>query len=308
VLFGTVRWHEGQFVPQLNAPADYLLGADDRLVFVAASYEDTVPAVNAPSTTDQAPADLGSDQAATAPYRKTRHILILGWNQRVAALIHELETRPDERFEVTVASMVSERARQAVLDDFGAQQRVTCRHVEMDYVMEAELRSLDPGGFDNVLLASSERLASGEEADTRAVVAYLLLEALLDGSDGGPQLLLELQDPDNEPLIRGRRAEVMVSPLILAHIVAQVALRRELRAVYDALFMAGGPEITLRDPGRYAMSGVSARFQALAAVVRARGDTLIGVLTADGPLLLSPPPDRTMALQEGDQLVVVNTA
>jgi hypothetical protein len=35
---------------------------------------------------------------------------------------------------------------------------------------------------------------------------------------------------------------------------------------------------------------------------------LIGVLTADGPLLLSPPPDRTMALQEGDQLVVVNTA
>lgn len=329
VLCGVVHWRDDGFHPALNPAADYVLEAGDRLVFVAALYEDTVPPSGrgaSPETdstgpdpraaaadraggeaTDRPPSGNAPPGVAVHPGRSYR-ILVLGWNARVAALLGELETYRDERFEVTVVSLVREETRRSVLDEVGPLSRVSCSHVEADYVLEANLRDLQPADYDNVLLASSERVASGEEADTRAVVAYLLLEELLDGAVEGPQLLLELQDPDNEPLIGGRRAEVMVSPLILAHIVAQVALRRELRAVYDDLFMAGGAELTLRTPARYGVPGGAHRFRDLAEHLRNQGDTLLGIYRpASDELLLSPPGSGALELGASDELVVMTT-
>ncbi len=305
VLCGTVRWNGSEYLPYLNAPGDFVIEADDRLVFVAPDYEHTVargtPAWPVTSVEGSAPAEAPADRAP-------RRVLVLGWNSKVVTLIHELETYRDEPFEVTAVSLVPERARQSALEDYGALERVRCRHVEADYAVERELRALAPDQYDNILLASSERLTSGEEADTRAVVGYLLLEELLDGVADPPQLLLELQDPDNEPLIGGRRAEVIISPLILAHMVAQVALRRELRAVFDALFTVGGPELTYFPPSRYGLAAGSRPFQELAGRVRARGETLLGVYYPERDMLrLSPPADALVEAGDADQLVVMTT-
>lgn len=304
VLCGAVRWREGEFVPHLNPGPDFLFEDDDRLVFVAPTYADTQPGPASSEAAAAAPVSLPVERAADG-VGGTRRVLVLGWNAKVVELLHELGSYRDERFDVTVVSVVSARARELTLEDEGGMAGVICRHVEADYAVEAELRALEPAAFDNVLLASSDRLASGEEADTRAVVAYLLLEALLDGAAAAPDLLLELKDPDNAPLLGGRRAEVLVSPLIVAHVVAQVALRRELRAVFDSLFTSGGPEFAFCSPGRYG-GGDGATFHELAARVRSHGDTLIGVYRAAGQQLsLSPPGEEPLQLSDGASLVVM---
>ncbi|MEQ8860332.1 MAG: ion channel DMI1 [Pseudomonadales bacterium] len=310
VLCGVVRWNGSEFVPFLNPPLDFVVEAGDRLVFVAPDYEHTVPLARPQdwSMAAAAPADRRVDSADDSAEKGLRKVLVLGWNSKVVTLIHELETYQGEPFDVTVVSLVGAAAREAALEDFGALTRVRCHHVEADYAVESELRALAPERFDNVLLASSERLTSGEEADTRAVVGYLLLEELLDGVADPPQLLLELQDPDNEPLIGGRGAEVIISPLILAHMVAQVALRRELRAVFDALFTVGGPELTFHPPGRFGLGADSRPFHELAALARRRGETLLGIYhTARDDLILSPPAGAVVAFEATDEFVVMTT-
>lgn len=110
----------------------------------------------------------------------------------MATLAHKLDTYMGEAFDLTLVSMVRERARKNILEEQGTLIRVKCRHIEADYALEHELRRLEPHRFDSVLLASSERMATGEEVDTRAVVAYLLLDELFTA--GGPELVYQSAD------------------------------------------------------------------------------------------------------------------
>jgi hypothetical protein len=74
-----------------------------------------------------------------------------------------------------------------------------------------------------------------------------------------PNVLVELLDPGNVALFRRRRGEVIVSPVILSHMLAQVALRRELRAVFDELFGPGGAGDHIPPPADYGLSSAKSR-------------------------------------------------
>jgi hypothetical protein len=162
----------------------------------------------------------------------------------VPSLIGEFSSYRQKRFEVDIVSVVPARERQREIDRYlGEQVEVSCRHVEADYMVEGELRRVGPLNYDSILLLSSDRLASGEEADARAMVGYLQLEDLLSEGGKRPQLIMELSDPDNRDLLLGHQSEMMISPMIVSHVLAQVALRRELRVVLDELFTVDGAEI-----------------------------------------------------------------
>ena len=322
VLCGAVRWHQDRFVPYLNPPADFPLSGGDQLVFITPGYEDVSldrrdPPAALAAENPQAPQAPDTGSAAV------RRILVLGWSSRVISLLHELPSYRGQQFQVMVVSMVSADDRMR----FGPQgaANVSTEHIQADYADERTLRGLQPWTFDNVLLASSERLVSGEEADSRALMGHLLLDSLRDAAADSaasgaavsgasprmPQILVELQDPNNEPLIRGRRAEVLVSPQIIAHIVAQTALRRELRAIFDALLSAGGTDVALMPVSRYGFDPAATEWQfgALCARVREHGDTLLGWLSgANGELRLNPARDQALRLQAADRLVVLTDA
>jgi len=159
------------------------------------------------------------------------------------------------------------------------------------------------------MLLSSDRIGSGEEADARAMVGYLQLEDILSESTRRPQVIMELSDPDNRHLLYGHQSEMLISPMILSHVLAQVALRRELRVVLDELFTAGGAEIQFRDPHDYPLPA-SATFQLLEKTVAARGEIALGVFRARADergrhLVMNPPRKQYLDLQEGDQLLVM---
>ena len=306
VLCGLVRPGDDGFEPVLNPAPEVEIRPDDRLVFVAHDYDDIVPrARTAVNVTDTAPIrHVGADTGG-----RIRRVLVLGWNSRVLALLAEFATYHDERFDVTLVSLISARSREAMCEGLGELASVTIRHLEADYVVEDVLRTLDPMSFDNVLLVSSERLNSEEEADARAVMAYLLLEAMFEAQDQVPRTLLEIQDPDNAQLLAGRPVEVMVSPKLLAHIVAQVALRRELRTVFDALLMSHGPEIMLRRVEDYPGVLECPDFGRAAYRMRQAGEALVGLYhPARDELRLSPSAAESLNLGPGDQLVVLTTA
>lgn len=309
IVLGLLRPARSGWQIQLMAPTDTRIEPDDRVVLMARDYADTEPDAKAkplppiPRTEARVVPKQGHD--------RSRRILVLGWNRRVPSLVAEFDSYRHESFDLDLVSVVSAAERERAIARYaGDTDQVRCRHIEADYMVEGELRKLKPADYEGILLLSSDRLASGEEADARAMVGYLQLEDILAESDKRPQVIMELSDPDNRQLLYNHQGEMMISPMIVSHVLAQVALRRELRVVLDELFTVGGAEIQFRDPAEYPLPA-SADFHLLEKVVAARGEIALGIyrarIDASGRHLhLNPNRREYLDLQAGDRLVVLS--
>jgi hypothetical protein len=310
LLLGVVR-NEPEGPRALLNPSDELrLREDDRLVLVAEDHTSTTPpAQHTPRRTDH------GQGVPTAPeLKRHRRVLILGWNETVPDLLAELERYASERFDVTVGSMtpIARRNHQLEEHDFVA-NRVSVRHVEIDYTIPGRLERLEPAGYDNIVFVASDRIES-YETDARTIVGHLLLrELLLPASAGGPQVLVELAEGENLAAFAANGSEIIVPPLLLSHIMAQIALRPDLRAVFEDLFGAEGPEIYFRPAREYGLADKDVTFTDVFHAVAAHNETALGVRLrcrgeqGDDEILVNPPRDRSWRLREGDELVVLAT-
>ncbi|WP_203142878.1 CASTOR/POLLUX-related putative ion channel [Marinobacter mangrovi] len=294
---------------RLNAPSDTPIRDEDRLIILARDYSETQPPADLKTPLDTI--ERGAMPVLPLTHTGPRHrILMLGWNDRVPALLSEMAGYDSHAFQVDLVSIVPADDRQLAIDRyFGDSQGVRHHQIEADFVVDAELRALEPAGYDCILLLSSDRLASGEEADARTMMGYLQLQEVLADADAQPQVILELSDPDNETLLVTNQSETMVSPMILSHILAQVALRRELRVVLEELFTPGGAEIIFRDFADYDLP-TEPDFAALEAAAGRHGETALGVFRtrpdSNGSwVMLNPDRTTPLDLQTGDRLVIL---
>ena len=309
VLLGVVRPQADGFQALLNPPNDLRLETGDRIAVLAPSYKDA-----APPESLGAEVELPERPAPEHAVRAQRRVLILGWNHRVPALLDEFASYPKEQFDIDIVSQVSASKREKrIAVEALSTDRLTVRQLEFDYTLPAYLESVDPASYDNVVLLASERLKSGAESDARTILGYLLLRELMAAGAAAPSVLVELTDPDNVPLFENRRGEVIVSPIIVSHMLARVALRRELRAVIDELFSSGGCEIFFRHIADYGLAQGEYSFADLQRAADTRGEIAIGIRwagqdqTQGGGVQLNPRRDEHLKLNENDELIVLTT-
>jgi hypothetical protein len=134
-------------------------------------------------------------------------------------------------------------------------------------------------------------------------------DEIVPANEPGPKVLVELVDPENAELLEARASEIIVSPLIISHMLAQVALRRELRVVFDELFGAGGPEIVFRAATEYRLRGQTT-FNEIQVAANGSGQIAIGVRrqcrgAPRGGVTLNPPRNEKLDLGAEDEIVVV---
>ncbi|WP_114418252.1 CASTOR/POLLUX-related putative ion channel [Marinospirillum perlucidum] len=306
---------QGDFRVALLADRQTQIDPLDQVVFIARSYEATQPdeaLVASPASAEQeSPAfsiPLPWPPAAKASLR----ILVLGWNRRLPAFLEELSSYREQQFDLDLVSVLPPDLREEEIRTYlgaGVSElnNLTYRHYQADYMVEEELRRLDLRQFDSILLLSSDRLDSGEEADARALVGQLQLDSLLREEGHQPQVVMELNDPDNESLLNLPRTEVLVGPVILSHLLAQIALRRELKLVLDEIFTVGGAEIRFSEPlGKDAgeLAWMTCQQQA-----EAKGTLALGIYRpyrdAEPRLLLNPGSNPDLYLHPGDQLILL---
>jgi hypothetical protein len=309
VLLGVVRPRGEDFQALLNPPDDLRLEANDRIAVLAPSYRAAAP----PETIGAAP-DLPARPVPECETPPRRRVLVLGWNHRVPALLEEFASYPGEAFTIDIVSQVSAAKREKRIA-VGAlsKARLEIRQLEFDYTVPAFLENLDPAGYDNLVLLSSERLKSHTESDARTILGYLLLRELIKDAENAPSMLVELTDPENVGLFENQRGEVIVSPVIVSHMLARVALRRELRAVFDELFSSGGSEIFFRRMADYDVPGGECVFTDLLRAADARGEVAIGIRRSGqegrpgGGVELIPGRDERLRLNEDDEIIVLTT-
>lgn len=305
LVCGLVRPGNGDFQPLLNPQLSDTVREGDRLVVLAPSFQAAQP--DRRRRPAAAPLETQINRPLPGKTRpSSRRVLMLGWNHMVPAFLQELASYPDETFSVDILSTLNADIRRRALALYGTlSDNLSVTQHDGDFLNETTLRASRPAEYGHVILASSDRLPSGEEADARSIVGHLLLEQVLAGQSGPrPQVLMELSDPGNASLLTRSGTELLVGSLLLSHMLAQVALRRELRAVFDELFTAGGPEILFRDPGDYG-DIPPADFRSARRLASRHGETAIGIHGVHG-MYLNPPPATRMDATSRDRLVVIS--
>ncbi|MBW1773399.1 MAG: ion channel DMI1, partial [Deltaproteobacteria bacterium] len=122
-----------------------------------------------------------------------------------------------------------------------------------------------------------------------------------------------LMDPQNKKLFQEGAGEVLVSPLILNRFVARVALRRDLRLVFNEIFAAGGIEIDFRHSEWYGIGRENISFREIEKTVAMMGDLALGVKAcgASGATMkrihLNPARDSAWNLQDNAEIIVLTT-
>src|SRR5690554_166707 len=307
IVLGLLQPSASGWTVNLLASSETMIRREDRVVLLASNYEHT----GADPKAEPLPVIARSAAQPHATGRSEAHrVLVLGWNRRVPSLAAEFSSYKGRNFMLDMVSATPLKERQREIARYGVDlEAINGQLLEADYMVEDDLRKLNPASYDTVMLLSSDRLGSGEEADARAMVGYLQLEDILAEAPRRPQVIMELSDPNNRQLLYGHQSEMLISPMILSHVLAQVALRRELRVVLDELFTVGGAEIQFRDPYDYPLPA-SADFQLLEKIVAAGGEIALGVYRAKANelgrhLQLNPPRSESLALAERDQIVVL---
>lgn len=310
IVLGLVRVENGKFKPLLNASKSTVIQKSDRVVFLANNHDDTNLDKNRTRTSHE----KNKSEKITKKVIKevsnggTKKVLMLGWNNRLPALINELGTYSDIKFDVTVVSILSLKEREKKIRQYGgAVSKVICSHVEADFMEEADLREINPQKFDHILFLSSDLLSDGEEADARTIVGKVLLDEILKEHQKKPQVLLELANPDNNHLIKSENSEVIISSVILSHLLAQVAMRRELQSIYADLFTFGGAEIEFRKLSQYEMKLGEYTFSEIEKITSEFGEIAIGVHRSKYGLYLNPSKSNMYSLTEMDKIVSVVT-
>jgi len=314
IFMGVVRLSKSEYIPILNLASDFIIQADDRLVFLANSHADTDPASQPSKSTTFDTRTLHEPHEVTKPVVKVIKLLILGWNNRIPALIHEFGSYTDQEIEVTVVSVLPGAEREKKINMHGGYvNRVTCNQVEADYIIEAELREIKPASFDHIILLSTDQLQDTEEADARTIVGKILLDEILDGENKKPHILVDLANPGNSALLKKSDTEMIISPIILSHLLAQVALRRELQSIYTELFTVGGAEIEFKTLEHYGLDPGNYTFEEIEQVTALVGETALGVFknkkngSLKNKLILNPPKRNHLTITDKDEFVVLMT-
>lgn len=236
----------------LNPSSGLPVKPGDRVIVLARSVPEFLSKPQRTTRVNQTEGELN----ATA-LRKTdssgagsKRVLMLGWNKRVPALVEEIAGYGDLRCDITSVSTTPIEDRQQEMNDRLTEKAyVSAPDIEFhqaDYTYEHVLRQYEPSEYDVVLMFSSDRSLSGEEADARTIVGYLVLEKLLSKVDATPRVILELSDASNEAFVTAKNNEVLISSLMVSHVLAQIVMYPELRYVYDELLAASGADISIQ--------------------------------------------------------------
>ena len=219
------------------------------------------------------------------------HTLIVGWSERVPAILAELviANESERRAAVVVLSNVSKAEMEDTLREHVEDLRTThlvCR--TGDSAHPKDLSRVNAAG------ASSIIVVSGEDGDAGVVKAVLACNALTPGFEGR-HVVIELRDPELGDSLReiiGDRVVSVTSDGLIAELTAKACRQKGLSQVFRDLLDFDGDEIYFRSfPELTGHSFADARLSF-------ESCSVVGPKDTDRRVLLNPASDRQIGDSE----------
>lgn len=300
---------------QLNPPAEHVIAPDEELLLLA---EDE----RIEHRPYQGPLSLSQIQPIEAPIEKSvEHMLILGWNPKVHPIIKEFDDYVAPGSSLTLVNALPVAERQAQIQaEVGEVKSLDIRHMEGHFTSRALLEQLQPQTYPLVMvLGDAVTATDAEDADTRAIIALLLLrDARVRSGLHHQRVCSEILDPKNRELAATTEInDIVISNEMVSMVLAQITYEPRAQAVFEDLVRSEGSEIYLKPieaylPPGLVGSGHTVTFEYLILAAKARNELALGlqVLSADADKkfgLVLNPTNRTQpfAPKKGDRLVVL---
>jgi hypothetical protein len=284
-----------------------VIGAGDRIIAISEDDDTLVLTKQKPPAPDRSLVVQGRRAEA-----KPERTLILGWNEKAAAIIRELDNYVAAGSEVVVVAQRDGAREQAALL---ARQltRQALKFAGGDITSRAVLNALKVPTFNHIILLSYTQLPM-QEADAQTLIALLHLRNIAEGTGKPLAIVSEMMDLRNRALAEVAKADdYIVSDKLVSLMLSQLSENKQLDRVFRELFSAEGSEIYIRPVGDYVRLGVPVDFYTLIDAAAQRGETAIGyrriAFASDKEqgygVRLNTDKREKVVFTEGDQIVVL---
>jgi voltage-gated potassium channel Kch len=295
-------------VVSLNPSSDLPITEDMLMVLIAEDdskilFDGKAPNVAIPS----------SGKAAAVPPKPER-TLILGWNRRAPIIASELSRYVGPGSLLTIAADVPD-IEQAVADIVLDNKNLKIELKKVNTGRWADISSLDPLAYDQILVLAHNEHMSAQAADTRTLVSLLHLRKMKESDDRDISIVSEMVDVRNRTLASVTNVnDFVVSNKLVSLMLAQASENEHLEAIFKDLLDDGGSEISMRPAKNYVTLGQDTTYQEAVQAALAQGEVAIGhhILTgtnAEGNgqsgIIINPIKSTTVRYSAGDRIIVL---
>ena len=293
----------------LNPPMDTHIEAGDQ-IFALAEDDDKVKL----SGLAAAPVDEGAIQASRpAANPKMARCLILGWNEKGATIVRELDHYVAEGSEVAIVAELPDIAAQleSVGDKIKNQKLTVTKGDTTDRELLDQIKVHD---YDHIIVLAYTHLGV-QDADAKTLVTLLHLREMAERDETPFSIVSEMRDLRNRELAKAAKVDdFIVSEQLVSLMMAQFSENAELFDVFSDILDPEGAEIYLKPAGDYVTSGQPVNFYTVAEAARRRGQTAIGYRIAAQAgdaaqtygVHTNPKKSAMVSFAEGDKVIVIS--
>lgn len=288
--------------PKLNPPVSTKIGAEDKLILIAA--DDGVSIPSAQPATFNASLLAPKSEVHTTP----QNILILGSNQLLEQVVAELDCYAAPGSQVVVAAP-AEHLSACNLPEQGQLKNLKLAVRPGDIFQRACLQELLAVKPDNVLILSSQD-ADPQESDSRTLLLLLQLRDIARATGVKFSVTSEMCSVENQGLAEVTKVtDFVISSNIVALMMTQISQAREQFTILDDLLSDEGSELYMKDAARYVKLGEPVDFYTMGAAASRYNEVAVGYkkVRSEGEfdIVLNPPKAATVTLCQGDCLIVL---
>lgn len=281
----------------LNPDGAERIAEGDQIIVIA--EDDSTIAVGAKAVPD-AKATAKGKRTVNKPAKT----LILGSNQSLPHILHELDDYAGKGSTVTVVSEFK-------VGDLGRYRNLVVTASKGSSTARAAIEALKPASFDHVIVASYRDNLGVQEADTKTLVTLLHLRDMMSRDDVRINVVSEMLDERNRKLAEVCQIDdFIVSDQLVSLMMTQVSENPEISAVFAELFASEGSEIYLRPAEWYVALGREVDFATVIAGARGRKEAAFGYMVAaeDGlpaQVVLNPTKADVRVFADHDRVIVL---
>ncbi|MFN8714193.1 MAG: CASTOR/POLLUX-related putative ion channel [Bacteroidota bacterium] len=290
----------------LNPPPATEIGEGDLMILIAEDEKSAV--ISSPP----APVNNAAIQLRTPEPAGTERTLLLGWNEKAASIIRELDSYVTAGSEVMVVCNDQEAEHAAAeLAPQLNKHRLSFRNA--DTTQRAVLDSLNVASYNHIILLCNNQI-DVQEADAQVLIALLHLRNIASQQKRDFSIVSEMRDIRNRALADVARADdFIVSDKLVSLLLSQLSENKRLERVFKDLFSADGSEIYLKPVSDYIKLDEPVNFHTLLDAASAKGETAIGyriaALSGEADkaygVKVNPSKTEELKFEESDRLIVL---
>jgi len=206
--------------------------------------------------------------------------LILGWNEKGAAIVQELDQYVPVASELLIVDS-DEHLNAFVSELAQGLENQQVRVIHGDTNDRRVLDSLDVNRYGNIILLGDTRL-DVQQADAKTLITLLHIRNISEETGVALNVVSEMFDQKNRQLAEVTKADdFIVSDNLTSLMMAQLSENVQLKRVFDELFGAEGSEIYLKPSVEYVAVDTEVNFYTILEAAASKGQTAIGYRRAE---------------------------